>query len=220
MGVKRQKDVGKVTFISRGLPRIFHGPDCKSFHLVQLYTRDRGKKFWVRVVEWEISVMKTATTRQPSGGMTHSLKSWEINRLMDRIHADICQAYGTAMPVNLYFHIFIVSVAKWWRGILIGLDQSFPFVPPKIKIHRQGENLFWRHPTFSLLNYDSNPHLRAPATTILNAFKWNADSCSQSKAQNHKVYAMWQRNVMSLKGEIETDKEKWIPEITRWFKAF
>lgn len=41
-------------------------------------------------------------------GMAHSLKSWEIKRLMDRMdrmHADIREAYGSARPSNLYFKI-------------------------------------------------------------------------------------------------------------------
>lgn len=44
--------------------------------------------------------------------MAYHFKSWEINRLRDGIYADICQAYGIAMPVISGFSYFIVSVAK------------------------------------------------------------------------------------------------------------
>lgn len=157
-------------------------PDCKSFHLLQIDTHSwqrkkiLGQSCWMRNIHNENNRDKTAFW-----GRAHSLRSWEIKRLMDGIHADICQTYGTATPVNLYFHIFIVSVAKWWCGVLIGLDQIFHFVLPEIEIRRQGENIL-KTPTISLSNYDSNPYLRAPLPQL-----WMHSSETQARVHNPKL---------------------------------
>lgn len=101
LGVKRQNRLWEVNMHLTWATKNSQWPGLQESLLsTDTFMTEGGKKFWVRVAAWEISSKKTAAQ-----GMAHSLKSWEIKRLMDRMHADIREAYGSARPSNLYFKI-------------------------------------------------------------------------------------------------------------------
>lgn len=109
LGVKSKTDLGKATFHPTWVTKNSPWPRLQEFLLPThrlLWQRERKKKSGSDLLNEKYPQRKQQRQDSILGNSTQFKKLG--NRLMDRIHADICQAYGIAMPVISIFRFHCI----------------------------------------------------------------------------------------------------------------